>query len=218
VTVTVMVNLNVLQARSGASVPANRAQGLDATSTEAQPPLASLLAKVARGDEDAFAPAYDQLAPTVFGVALKVLRDRTQAEEIAQDVLLEVWVKAARFDPRRGSARGWVATIAHRRAVDRMRSMVASRRRETSWALTTPEPDPVSQIVVAELQAQEVRCAMTMLTQVQRRAVELAFYEGLTHREIAKRLGIPIGTAKTRIRDGLKRLSTGLQLMDADPT
>jgi RNA polymerase sigma-70 factor, ECF subfamily len=174
--------------------------------------LSELVSRVSRGDTVSFDALYDRLAPIVLGIALKVLRDRGQAEEIAQDVLLEVWSNAARFDPTRGSVMGWVSTITRNRSIDRVRSVTASRRRESLWALEVTEPDPVSCAVEARMRDQEIRGALSLLTELQRRSVEMAVYEGLTAREIADSLGVPLGTIKSRIRDGLLRLGGGCGL------
>lgn len=170
-------------------------------------PEAALVARVARGDHAAFAELYDRLAPTVFGIARAVVRDPAMAEEVTQEVLLEVWRSAPRHDPSRGRARTWVVTIAHRRAVDRVRSEQAGRDRADRVAVG--EHDVVasaSTAVLDDLDRQRVRQALDALTPVQREAVTLAYYGGHTYAEVARLLDCPEGTVKTRIRDGLIRL------------
>ncbi len=169
------------------------------------------IARVAEGDQAAFASLYDLLAPSVFGVVRRVLRDPSQAEEVTQEVFVEIWRLAARFDPERGSVRTWAVTIAHRRAVDRVRSEQSHRDRQTtvgSAALELP-PSPEDDAIDAEDRIR-ARAAMATLPDVQREALELAFYDGLTHVQIADHLGVALGTVKTRIRDGLIRLRTSM--------
>jgi RNA polymerase sigma-70 factor, ECF subfamily len=168
--------------------------------------LAALLSLVARGDQAAFASVYDQAAPGVFGLVRRVLRDPAQSEEVTQEVLLEVWRTAARFDPRQGSATAWLMTIAHRRAVDRARSSQAATKREQRATHTTTAYDVVAEEVEARLDAQRVRRCLDSLTGVQRESVMLAYYGGHTYREVASLLGVAVGTVKTRMRDGLIRL------------
>ncbi|WP_461021496.1 ECF RNA polymerase sigma factor SigK [Thalassiella azotivora] len=170
--------------------------------------MAVLLRRTARGDEDAFAGLYDHLAAAVHGTVLRVLRDAAQSEEVTQEVLVEVWRTAARYDPDRGSARAWVLTIAHRRAVDRVRSAASRSQREERVGRRDHgrEYDEVSETVEDRLEAERVRRALTSLTDLQREAVTLAYYGGYTHREVAELLGVPLGTVKTRMRDGLIRL------------
>jgi RNA polymerase sigma-70 factor (ECF subfamily) len=169
--------------------------------------LETCIGRVAAGDQAAFATMYDQLAATVFGVARRVLRDPSQAEEVSQEVFTEIWRQAARFDPSRGSVRTWALTIAHRRSVDRVRSEQAHRDRQTRTVAVdaTADPSPEDTAVDAEDRTR-ARAAMAELSDAQRQALELAFYDGLTHVQIAERLGIALGTVKTRIRDGLIRL------------
>jgi RNA polymerase sigma-70 factor (ECF subfamily) len=163
---------------------------------------------VSQGDEAAFERLYDLLAPTVHGVVLRVVRDRAQAEEVTQEVLVEAWRTAARFDPGRGSARAWLVTMARRRAVDRVRSAQAAADRDAAAGARAVERDVdvVSEAVEVTLEQQQVRRCLGGLTDVQREAVALAFYAGHTHREVAAALSVPIGTVKTRLRDGLIRL------------
>ncbi|MEX1177465.1 MAG: ECF RNA polymerase sigma factor SigK [Nitriliruptor sp.] len=189
-----------------APAPVARADDVAATSSE------ELLVAAAGGDTQAFAVLYDRITPQVFGVALRVLRDRALAEEVVQEVMVEVWRKAARFDPDRGSAPGWIATLAHRRAVDRVRSEQASRDRDerVSRRDTARPFDHVADEVQVGLDHWQVRRALAELTERQREAIELAYFGGHTYRDVARVLGIPEGTAKSRLRDGLTRLREAL--------
>jgi RNA polymerase sigma-70 factor (ECF subfamily) len=175
------------------------------------PDLTILIASVANGDQAAFASLYDALSPTIFGVVRRVLRDGSQAEEVTQEVFVEIWKQATRFDAERGSVRPWAVTIAHRRAVDRVRSEQSHRDRQVSVAAASVEASasPEDDAVEAE-DRQRARAAMATLPSAQREALELAFYDGLTHVQISEHLGVALGTVKTRIRDGLIRLRTSM--------
>ncbi len=168
--------------------------------------LAALLAMVARGDEAAFAGVYDRFATVVYGLVRRIVRDPAQSEEVTQEVLLEVWRTASRFDPGQGSARSWLMTLAHRRAVDRVRSAQASAEREVRAAVAATDYDVVVEEVETRLDAQRVRRCLDSLTELQRESVTLAYYGGYTYREVAGLLGVAVGTVKTRMRDGLIRL------------
>ena len=172
-----------------------------------------LLVAVGHGDEAAFARLHDQVSPQVLGVALRVLRDHALAEEVTQEVLVEVWRKADRFDPDRGSASGWITTLAHRRAVDRVRSEQASRDRDDRISRRDEGRafDSVADEVETSLDHWQVRQALASLTERQREAIELAYFSGHTYRDVAAVLGIPEGTAKSRLRDGLLRLRGSLE-------
>lgn len=156
-----------------------------------------------------FATLYEQIAGQVYGLVNRVLRCPSQAEEVAQEVLLEVWRSASRYDPSRGSARAWVMTIAHRRAVDRVRSEQAARGRN-GILREDGHFDVVAEEVELRLEHQQVRNALDQLTDLQREAVKLAYYGGYTYPEVAELLGTPLGTVKSRMRDGLIRLRDAL--------
>jgi RNA polymerase sigma-70 factor (ECF subfamily) len=167
-----------------------------------------LLQRVARGDEAAFATLYDLVSARIYGLILRILRDPAQTEEVAQEVFVEVWRTAARYDETKGSANAWMFTIAHRRAVDRVRSEQAGAdrtRRVATASAETPYDDVVEQATSALERAQVRRC-LHGLTDLQREAILLAYYGGHTYPQVAKLLGVALPTIKTRMRDGLIRL------------
>jgi RNA polymerase sigma-70 factor (ECF subfamily) len=174
----------------------------------AGPDLQELVSRVALGDEDAFAGVYDAVVSPVMGVVRAVLRDQAQSEEVAQEVLVEVWRTSPRYRPDVGTAINWILTLAHRRAVDRVRSVDAAAARDHKAALLEqlPEYDEVAEHVEARLEREQVRRCLRTLTELQHQAVTLAYYRGLTYREVAEALAVPLGTVKTRLRDGLIRL------------
>jgi len=199
--------------RRAAAAPRARALQQWGTLTAVQAPdsvsdAPALLAAVASGDQGAFERLYDQLERPVFGTCFGVLRDPDHAAEVAQEVWVEVWRTASRFDAARGSARTWVVTLAHRRAVDRVRSVQAQRDRDQRVLDESGERpfDVVADEVEGMLEQVRVRDCLGTLTQTQHRAVVLAYYGGKTYREVAEALGAALPTVKSRIRDGLLRL------------
>lgn len=193
-----------MQADNG---PARSRGGLSPVPGEAgQASLERVLAEVARGDQAAFAVVYDRAAPAILGTVRRVLRDPAQSEEVVQEVLLEVWRSAARFDPAAGTAAAWIATMAHRRAVDRVRSEQKASERELRAATAAVAYDDVVDAVETSLEHERVRRCLGGLTDLQREAVTLAYYGGYSYREVAALLGVAVGTVKTRMRDGLIRL------------
>ncbi|WP_322760912.1 ECF RNA polymerase sigma factor SigK [Frankia sp. Cr2] len=192
------------------SGPGSAPDAAPRTGSDATGRADDLLQRAGRGDADAFATLYDLLAPRVLGLVRRVLRDPAQSEEVTQDVFVEVWRTAARFDPAKGSASTWVCTFAHRRAVDRVRSVQASTDRERRVALLDYRDDDgvddVVEQVEARLERERVRRCLDRLTGIQRESITLAYYRGYTYREVAEYLKVPVGTVKTRMRDGLIRL------------
>ncbi|MER7054870.1 ECF RNA polymerase sigma factor SigK [Streptomyces sp. NPDC000351] len=172
-----------------------------------------LLLLVADGDQRAFEELYGLVSGPVFGLVRRVVRDPAQSEEVAREVLLELRRRAPRFDPRRGSALSWILTVAHRRAVDRVRSARAAGERERREARRARRPafDQVLEEAEAGLEREWVRRCLDRLTALRRQSVTLAYYDGYTYREVAGRLSLPLGTVKTRMRDGLGRLRDCLE-------
>ncbi|MDY0910804.1 ECF RNA polymerase sigma factor SigK [Microbacterium sp. CFBP9034] len=184
--------------------------GIDVPEDGAEPidHAGELLQRVAQGDQGAFARLYDMLSPRAFGLILRVLVDRSQSEEVLQEVFLEVWQSASRFAPNRGQGRSWILTIAHRRAVDRVRSSQASTNRDVRAGLRDLDVahDGVAEQVELRVEGAKVATALTALPEAQREALTLAYFGGYSQSEIAVLVGAPLGTIKTRMRDGLSRL------------
>lgn len=174
-------------------------------------PLAAAFARVQRGDQQAFAQVYDELAGKVFATIKRVLRDPAMSEEVTQEVFVEIWQHASRFDAERASVTTWALTMARRRAVDRVRREQSQRNRIDALAGQradeTPEPDDA---VVAGLDGDIVRSALATLPDDQRDVLVLSFIDGLAHADIAERLGLPLGTVKGRVRGGLRKLRAAL--------
>ena len=166
------------------------------------------MSRVAVGDQAAFAEVYDRHADRVYGLIRRVLRDPAQSEEVSQEVFVEAWRLARQYDAAKGGVSTWLMTLAHRRAVDRVRSEQAARNREekVSSREHTVAHDPVSEHVELRLEHEQVRRALDGLTDLQRQAIELAYYGGNTYREVAELLDTPLATVKTRLRDGLIRM------------
>ena len=174
----------------------------------APPSLNDLLARVAEGDRQAFAELYDHSASRVLGLVRRLLQDSAQSEEVTQEIFLEVWQNAKRYDSTKGSAITWILTMSHRRAVDRIRSSQSSRDRDRKIGIRDlgTEYDSVSESVEIRVENERVGQALLRLTELQRQAVTLAYYGGYSHTEVAEMLRVPIGTVKTRLRDGMIRL------------
>lgn len=170
--------------------------------------LEQLMERIARGDQQAFGKLYDMAAPRVLGLIKRVLIDHAQSEEVAQEVFLEVWKMATRFESTKGGAMSWMLTLAHRRAVDRVRSSQSARDRDERIGIRDLEPahDHVAEMAEIRLEHERVTRAMGTLTELQRQAITLAYYGGYTHAEVAALLSLPVGTVKTRLRDGMIRL------------
>jgi RNA polymerase sigma-70 factor (ECF subfamily) len=184
-----------------------RAQRRDAPDTA----VSDLLRAVGAGDQTAFAALYDAVSGRVYGLAVRITRNHALAEEVAQDVMVDVWRMAPRFDARRGSGIGWILMMAHRRAVDRVRRTSSSRARDARDAAVQPVQEPIDEGIVRDDERREVAMALRGLTDLQRQAIELAYYEGYTYREVAERLEVPEGTAKSRLRDGIRQLRMTLR-------
>jgi RNA polymerase sigma-70 factor, ECF subfamily len=174
---------------------------------------AELVRRSAAGEEAAFAELYDATAALVYGVVVRMVRSQDLAAEVVQEVYLMAWQQSARFDPERGSVRAWLCTMAHRRAVDRIRSSQRERDREDRYEADRAEAEPGDSTwgqVERTLAEGEVRAGLEHLSRIQREAVCLVYFRGYSHREVAEHLDIPLGTAKSRIRDGLVGLRAAL--------
>jgi RNA polymerase sigma-70 factor (ECF subfamily) len=170
-----------------------------------------LCERLVAGDESALGELYDQFSPLVYGLAARVTRDWAAAEDITQDVFVRVWEDPQAFDPARGTWRGWLATMTHRRAVDWVRRAVVRHRRAADAAAPQPPaPDP-EEVAVAGTVAKSVQAAVDDLPAAQRDAILLAYFDGKTYRQVAETLGIPEGTAKSRLWLGLRRLAVRLE-------
>ena len=200
--------------RAGAACPADVGRVVSARDAEATN-LAQLLSGAAHGRQDSFAELYDQTSSRVYGMVLRVLRDPGFAEETTQEVYLQVWRTASSFDPTKGSALSWLMTLAHRRAVDRVRSEQSNSDREIVYETRnhTGEFDQVTEEVWRRFEQQAVLDCLDSLTDTQRESVALAYYGGNTYREVAAHLGAAVPTVKSRIRDGLTRLRGCLGVM-----
>ena len=167
-----------------------------------------LLGRVAKGDQSAFGELYDQIAPRVLGLVKRLLVDHAQSEEVTQEIFLEIWQTASRYEASRGGALTWIMTMAHRRAVDRIRASQAGRDRDSRIGIRDLEVDydHVAETVEIRIEHERVEKAMSRLTELQRQAVSLAYFGGYSHSEVADMLHVPLGTVKTRLRDGMIRL------------
>ena len=174
--------------------------------------LADLVARSSRGHEDAFSELYDLTASRMYGLVLRILRSADHAAEVTQEVFVEVWRQSARYAPDKGSVLAWMSTIAHRRAVDRVRSVSSEVARDEQYAVTTVlrEADHVWEDVEQKMDVERVRKGMASLTAIQREAIGLAYFGGYTQTQVASLLKLPLGTVKTRIRDGLIGLRDAL--------
>jgi RNA polymerase sigma-70 factor (ECF subfamily) len=192
------------------TAPAARSEGLGRDAEAAH--LAELVARSSRGHEEAFSELYDLTASRIYGLVLKVLRSADHAAEVTQEVFVEVWRQSARYAPDKGSVLAWMSTMAHRRAVDRVRSVSSEVARDEHYAVTATvrEADRVWEDVEQKLDTERVRKGMASLTAIQREALGLAYFGGYTQTQVASLLKLPLGTVKTRIRDGLIGLRDAL--------
>ncbi|WP_197378552.1 sigma-70 family RNA polymerase sigma factor [Mycolicibacterium mengxianglii] len=176
--------------------------------------LDALLRRVARQDADAFAAFYDQTRARVYGLVTRVLRDPGYSEETTQEVYLQVWRSAENYDPAAGSALSWLMTLAHRRAVDRVRSEQAATVRESRYGAANVElaTDHVSDMVVLRDERQQVVQCLGGLTDLQRQCIEMAYYDGMTYVQVSERLSANLATVKSRMRDALRGLRSCLGL------
>jgi RNA polymerase sigma-70 factor (ECF subfamily) len=202
------------------SVPGPGAEGSRLRPAPAGPPgreaeaahLVELMARASRGQEDAFAELYDLTSSRIYGTVLRVLRSGDHAAEVTQEVFVDVWRQSARYAPDKGSVMAWMTTMAHRRAVDRVRAVTSEVARDERYAVSgiAREVDHVWEGVEQRLDVERVRKGMTSLTAIQREALTLAYFGGYTQSQVASLLKLPLGTVKTRIRDGLIGLRDAL--------
>jgi RNA polymerase sigma-70 factor (ECF subfamily) len=176
--------------------------------------LDALLRRVARRDTDAFAAFYDSTRSRVYGLVTRVLRDPGYSEETTQEVYLQVWRSAENFDPAAGSALSWLMTLAHRRAVDRVRSEQAASQRDSRYGAASVEPavDHVSDAVILLDERRQVTQCLDGLTDLQRQCIQMAYYDGLTYVQVSEKLAANLATVKSRMRDALRGLRSCLGL------
>lgn len=175
--------------------------------TESEGTTEELLVAVAGGDREAFARLYDRTSSRVFGLVRKLIIDTAQAEEVTQEIYLEIWQNASRYDEMKGGAMGWIMTMTHRRTVDRIRASQASHDRDLRIGVRDfQDADDIADSVETIVESERVKKALERLTELQRQAITLAYFGGLSHTEISAHLQVPVGTIKTRLRDGLIRL------------
>jgi RNA polymerase sigma-70 factor (ECF subfamily) len=189
-----------------ASVPHHNCDPVSLSQAAGPGYLDSLIVTVARGEQAAFEALARQLAGPIYRMALTVTRDPAQAEEVSQEVLIELWRTAGHFDPGMGSALAWAITIARRRSIDRVRSAAAAARRDLRSAEAAAWPDQVDDTVAQLLEHERLTRLLNRLSEPQRQVILLIFYDGYTHTEVAAILGIALGTVKSRVRAGLTRL------------
>lgn len=170
--------------------------------------LESLMLLTQQGDAAAFARLYDHIAPNVLGLSLQILHDQAQAEEVTQEVFIEVWQHAADFDPAKGSAKAWILRRARLRAIDRVRSAIATLKRDDreAFLVASINKESVEDEALRNVQRHAVRTALEIMGEPHKTAILLAYFGDMTHAELAEATGVPLGTAKTRVRDGLRKL------------
>ncbi|MDI3213065.1 sigma-70 family RNA polymerase sigma factor [Arthrobacter sp. AL12] len=174
--------------------------------------LAGLLLRTAQGDHQAFSEFYLRTSRQVTGLVQRVIIDRELSEEAVQEIYIVVWQDAAKYQPTTGTPTAWLMTIAHRRAVDKVRSNQSSRNRDHRWAATAPNAhDGVLDAVADKMDARNLIASLACLSALQRESIVLAYFGSLTYREISVKLCVPLPTIKSRIRDGLQRLRTQLE-------
>jgi RNA polymerase sigma-70 factor (ECF subfamily) len=174
----------------------------------------ALLQRVARADSAAFAAIYDLTKARVYGLVTRVLRDPGYSEETTQEIYLEVWRTAAQYDPAKGSGLAWLLTMAHRRAIDRVRAEQAGSTRESRYGAANAETaaDVVADSAIAGDERRRVTQCLDALSDAQRQCIELAYYQGLTYSEVSQRLAANLSTIKSRIRDALRGLRNCLDV------
>jgi RNA polymerase sigma-70 factor (ECF subfamily) len=173
--------------------------------------------RLVAGSEAALTELYDQFSSFVYGLAYRVIGDARAAEDVSQEVFIRLWERPEAFDPERGTLRAWLATVTHRRAVDHIRREEARRRRTDRDANRVVSAPDVEEMATALLMAERVRATLDVLPPEQRRAVDLAYFEGRTYRQVAEVLGIPEGTAKSRLRLALRRIAATLEAQGVEP-
>jgi RNA polymerase sigma-70 factor, ECF subfamily len=196
-------------------VTVRKSEGRMGDDSDEQSSSELLLAQVASGDQRAFAALYDRISPRVFGLLRRLVVDHAQSEEVLQEVFLEIWQTASRFDPNKGGASTWIMTMAHRRAVDRIRSAQAGRNRDLRIGTRDldREYDHVAESAEISIENERVGIAMAKLSEAHRLVISMTYYGGLRQSEVASALGIPLGTVKTRLRDGMIRLRDELGVL-----